>query len=106
MKTILITGSSRGIGKAIAELAHKKGYKVIVHGKSQSEDLDNVHAALNGSLMITFDVADKQATHEAISNLSKEVGTIDILVNNAGVVKDPKFRTLLSATRLSLELAV
>lgn len=39
MKTILVTGSSRGIGEAIARLAHQKGYKVIVHGKSDSEAL-------------------------------------------------------------------
>jgi NAD(P)-dependent dehydrogenase (short-subunit alcohol dehydrogenase family) len=88
MKTILITGSSRGIGKAVAELAHKKGYKVIVHGRSASEALDQTHAALEGSLKTIFDVADKQATHEAIDKLLDEVGTIDVLVNNAGVARN------------------
>lgn len=39
MKTILVTGSSRGIGKAIAALAHNQGYKVIVHGKTDSDEL-------------------------------------------------------------------
>lgn len=88
MKTILVTGSSRGIGKAIAELAHHKGYKVIVHGKSESEALDSVHDALEGSLKAVFDVADKQATHAAISELLNDVGTIDVLVNNAGVARN------------------
>jgi NAD(P)-dependent dehydrogenase (short-subunit alcohol dehydrogenase family) len=88
MKTILVTGSSRGIGKAIAELAHQKGYQVIVHGKSQSDALESVHSALEGSLKTVFDVADKQATHEAITKLLEEVATIDVLVNNAGVARN------------------
>ena len=88
MKTILITGSSRGIGKAIAELAHKQGYKVIVHGKTDSKELNNVHASLNGSVKSYFDVADKEATHKAVSKLLEEVGTIDVLVNNAGVARN------------------
>lgn len=88
MKTILITGSSRGIGKAIAEYAHQKGYKVIVHGKNPSEALEAVHSALEGSLMTTFDIADKQITHETINKLLDEVGTVDILVNNAGVARN------------------
>lgn len=88
MKTILVTGSSRGIGKAIASLAHKQGYKVVIHGKSDSSELNKVHKQLDGSLKTVFDVADKQATHSAISELLKEVGTIDVLVNNAGVARN------------------
>lgn len=84
MKTILITGSSRGIGKAIAELAHKKGYKVIVHGRTNSEELDKVHKSLEGSVKTFFDVADKHAAHTAI----KELGDVDVLVNNAGVARN------------------
>ena len=85
MKTILITGSSRGIGKAIAELAHKKGYAVILHGKTVSKELVKVSKQLDGSRVVSFDIADKQATHEAIKELISEVGTIDVLVNNAGM---------------------
>ena len=85
MKSILITGSSRGIGKAIAKLAHQKGFKVIVHGKTDSEALQNLHQALNGSIKAVFDVADKQSTQDSINELLNEVGTIDVLVNNAGV---------------------
>lgn len=88
MKTILITGSSRGIGKAIAVLAHKQGYKVVVHGKSDSEELNKTQQELDGSLKVVFDVADKKAMHEAITNLLNEVGTIDVLVNNAGVARN------------------
>lgn len=80
MKTILITGSSRGIGKATALLASKQGYKVIVHGKTDTPELEQVHQEIEGSLKTFFDIADKQATHEAIAKL----GHIDVLVNNAG----------------------
>lgn len=84
MKTILITGSSRGIGKAIAELAHKQGYKVIVHGRTDSEALQKVHGSLKDSEKTVFDVSDKQATADAIAKL----GHIDVLVNNAGVARN------------------
>lgn len=84
MKTILITGSSRGIGKATATLAHKQGYQVIVHGKSDSEELNAVHIQLQGSKKAVFDVADKEATLKVI----KELGHIDALVNNAGIARN------------------
>lgn len=84
-KTILITGSSRGIGRAIAELAYKRGYKVIVHGRTDSAELQKVQAGLTGSIATHFDVADKDATHKAIAGLLEQVGTIDVLVNNAGI---------------------
>jgi 3-oxoacyl-[acyl-carrier protein] reductase len=88
MKTILITGSSRGIGKAIAKLAHDKGYRVIVHGKTDSEELQKTHEELENAFITVFDVADKQATQEAIADVIKNVGTIDVLVNNAGIARN------------------
>ncbi|HSW80051.1 MAG TPA: SDR family NAD(P)-dependent oxidoreductase, partial [Candidatus Saccharimonadales bacterium] len=84
MKTILITGSSRGIGRAVAELAHKQGYRVILHGKTDSDALKNVQRSLDGSLKVVFDIADKSAVHNGINKFLEEVGTIDVLVNNAG----------------------
>lgn len=80
-KTILITGASRGIGKAIAKLAHEQGYKVIVHGRTDSKELQEVHGELDGSVKTFFDISDKTSTTNAIQKL----GTIDVLVNNAGV---------------------
>ncbi len=81
MKTILITGSSRGIGKAVAQLAATKGFRVIVHGKSDSAELDTTHQEIEGSVKTFFDVADKDAVHKGIS----ELGPVDILINNAGI---------------------
>ena len=88
MKTILVTGSSRGIGKAVATLAHSKGYTVIVHGKTDSSALNEVHKSLSGSIKTVFDIADEQATHSVIAEVHAQVGTIDVLVNNARVARN------------------
>lgn len=82
-KTILVTGSSRGIGKAVAMLAASKGYEVIVHGATDSEELSKTHKEIPGSKKVHFDVSDKKAVDAAIS----DVGKIDVLVNNAGIGK-------------------
>lgn len=81
-KTILITGSSRGIGKAIAQLAHKQGYKVIVHGKTDTQELQQIHEELKGSIKTFFDIADKETVNAAV----KKLPAINVLVNNAGIV--------------------
>lgn len=83
MKTILVTGSSRGIGKAVAVLAASKGYRVIVHASTDSKQLQDTHKEVEGSVKTFFDVADKQAVDAAMSQL----GPIDVLVNNAGIGK-------------------
>lgn len=84
MKRILITGSSRGIGKAIAKHAHSSGYQVILHGKTDSAELKQTHSELSGSEMVYFDVANKQETEKALKNLEP----VDILVNNAGIARN------------------
>lgn len=83
MKTILITGSSRGIGKAIATLAHKQGYKVIVHGQTDSSELGATNKELSGSVKTFFDASDRSAVETTVAKL----GPIDILVNCAGMGK-------------------
>ena len=85
---MLITGSSRGIGKAVAELAHTKGYTVILNGKTDSAALQTTHRKLDGSHKLVFDVADKAATQAAISGFIKEHGRIDVLVACAGVARN------------------
>lgn len=85
-KTILVTGSSRGIGRAIAKLAHSKGYRVIIHGSKESKELDEVNKSLSESFKLVFDVADKLATKKSIHKFIKENGLIDVLVNNAGII--------------------
>lgn len=84
MKTILITGSSRGIGKAIALLASKNGWEVIIHGRTDSDELNKTHLEIEGSRKTFFDIANKDDVNTEISKL----GNIDVLVNNAGIARN------------------
>lgn len=84
-QSVLITGSSRGIGAAVARHAHAMGYKVILHGKNNSKELRVLASELFDSTMITFDVSNQKEVNQKIKELISEHGTIDILINNAGV---------------------
>ena len=88
----LITGSSRGIGKAIAIKLASQGYTVVLHGIKNSENLQiterelkliskNVHSTF-------FDVTDPFEVDTKITEIIKYVGEISILVNNAGITQD------------------
>ena len=79
MKTVLITGGVRGIGLAIAEKFHKKGYRVCV---TYSKDEQSATLAQEKGLEVfRADVAKE----EDVVALFKKVGNVDVLVNNAGV---------------------
>ena len=84
-KTILITGSSRGIGAATARLARSYGAEVIVHGRTDNEELANIAKEL-GAEKIACDVGDREAVHSAIKNLLEKGTKIDGLANVAGIV--------------------
>ena len=88
-KTILITGSSRGIGAVTARLAKGYGANVILHGKTKSENLQKIASELN-SQYIYCDVTDEEAVKKNASRL----GDIDILVNNAGINPSKTFMEL------------
>lgn len=88
-KTILITGSSRGIGSAIARLAKIYGANVILHGKTESEELKNLSEEIKSPYFFC-DVADEEKIKLAI----KGFGHIDILVNNAGINPSKTFMSL------------
>ncbi|KKS12980.1 MAG: 3-oxoacyl-[acyl-carrier-protein] reductase [Candidatus Daviesbacteria bacterium GW2011_GWB1_41_5] len=79
-KTVLVTGSSRGIGAATARLAKQCGAEVIVHGCLFSQGLMDLADELGGTA-IAFDVADAKA----VANKIGALGQIDVLVNNAGI---------------------
>lgn len=91
----LVTGSSRGLGNALARgLAHQ-GARVILHGR----DLDKVKAEADrvaqdtGATVkaISFDVTDANATKQALETLIDDYGTPDILINNAGLQRRAPF---------------
>ena len=92
-KTIaLITGASRGIGRAIAVALAESGRHVIINFRSQTdaaqETLDLIEKNGNSGELAPFDVTDRIAVKKAIEALYAKHPTIDILVNNAGITRD------------------
>lgn len=93
-KTALVTGSSQGIGLAIAEGLGEAGARVIINGRDAGK-LEAARAMLHGKglavSVATFDVTDENAVSDGIQHLEATVGPIEILFNNAGM----QFRTAL-----------
>ena len=84
-KVAVITGGTRGIGFAIAELFLKNGAKVAVLG-SRKETVDKALEKLSGDVMGLYpDLADYNAVEAAFAEIKAKFGRIDILVNNAGI---------------------
>ena len=85
----LVTGASRGIGRAIAKALADKGVKVIGTATSESGAQGITEAlAAQGGKGIALNVNDAQAVDAAIDAIVKERGALHILVNNAGITRD------------------
>ena len=88
-RVALVTGASRGIGRAIAIALGRRGAKVIVNYASREDAAREAAAAVEaagGKASIAgFDVAKSEQVTEAIKQIGKDHGGLDILVNNAGV---------------------
>ena len=84
MKTVLITGGSRGIGRAMVELFSKEGYNVAFTYKSSVEEAERL-ADSTGALAIRADSECEADILSAVAAAEGEFGGIDILVNNAAV---------------------
>jgi gluconate 5-dehydrogenase len=99
-KTALVTGSSQGIGLAIAQGLGEAGARIILNGRD-TKKLDAAHAQLMAKGMAisvaAFDVTDEDAVNKGIARIEQEGPAIDILVNNAGM----QFRTALEDFPLS-----
>ena len=89
-RTALVTGSSRGIGRAIAVALAQAGARVAVHGKSESDELEaarvEVDALSGGGCAVPGDLADSASARRLIDDAAGVLGRLDILVNNAGHV--------------------
>jgi 3-oxoacyl-[acyl-carrier protein] reductase len=86
-KSALVTGSTRGIGRAIAETLATCGAKVAVVGRDKSKS-DAVAAGIAGARGYACDVASPSDVLKLVEDVEKDFGAIDILVNNAGITKD------------------
>lgn len=91
-KVAVVTGASRGIGRAIAEDLAAHGAKVVINYNASSAAADEVVAAIeaNGgeATAVQADVSQFEAAHELIKTAIDTYGQIDILVNNAGTTRD------------------
>lgn len=86
-KNALVTGSTKGIGYAIAQVLAQEGANVIVNGRSQESSDKAASSIGHGARGIAADVS----TAEGCNKLLKDAGQIDILVNNAGIFEPKPF---------------
>ena len=86
MKTILITGATRGIGLAAAKKLANSKNNLILCGRRQHklDEISNELSKITNVLPLSFDVSDKKEVNKVLENLSEKFNSIDILINNAG----------------------
>ena len=91
-KTALVTGASRGIGRAIALCLAAEGARVAINYAGNVRAAEEVKTAIEAAggtaILCQADIADSSAVEAMVANVVKEFGTIDILVNNAGITRD------------------
>jgi 3-oxoacyl-[acyl-carrier protein] reductase len=87
-RSALVTGSTRGIGRAIAETLAGAGARVAVVGRDASRAEEVATALGEGSAGFSCDVADIASVTALVESVEKKFGQIDILVNNAGLTRD------------------
>ncbi len=96
-KVVLITGSSKGIGKATAVFLGSAGAKICLNGRNK-EALDNTYKELTDMnitcLKLPGDVSDKDQCRAMTETIITEYGKLDILINNAGIGSHGRFSEL------------
>jgi 3-oxoacyl-[acyl-carrier protein] reductase len=94
-KVALVTGGSRGIGRAIVKAFAAEGAKVAVVYRGSKEAADalvtEVQQSGGTAIALQADVSDPAAAQHCVEHIEKELGPVDILVNNAGVIHDDLF---------------
>ena len=91
-KIALVTGGSRGIGRAIAIRLALDGFLVIINYNTNRDAAEEVHHVISSKggegLVQGFDVASRKDVETVIKKLTKELGTIEVLINNSGIIRD------------------
>ena len=91
-KSAIITGASRGIGKAIAIKFAKEGANIVINYRNNEEEALKVKEELEQlgvkTLIVKADISDLKQAENLIKQAKKEFGQVDILINNAGITKD------------------
>src|SRR5258708_32869736 len=90
-KTALVTGASRGIGRAIALRLARDGAAVVINYRERSDRAESlakeIQTAGGRALPVGADIGDGSAVRAMVEKVGREFGPIDILVNNAGVFR-------------------
>ncbi|HYB45792.1 MAG TPA: SDR family oxidoreductase, partial [Streptosporangiaceae bacterium] len=89
-RAVLVTGASRGIGRAIAQAFARQGDRVAVHYRDSAGLAREVLAALpgRGHTIVRADLADAEAVRQMVDQAAADLGGLDVLVNNAGIYPD------------------
>lgn len=94
-KSVFISGSSRGIGRACALYLAGQGYDIVLHGKTPSQALEQTIADVKAMGVnvraLTFDVCDREAARQALLKDIEENGMYWAIVANAGISRDVTF---------------
>ncbi|NLI81062.1 MAG: 3-oxoacyl-[acyl-carrier-protein] reductase [Deltaproteobacteria bacterium] len=97
-RVIVVTGASRGIGRAIAEGFSEPGCRVIVNYHSSADAAQETAAAVEArggeAHLSRFDVGDADAVRDAFKEIVSTHGQVDVLVNNAGITRDNLLATM------------
>lgn len=91
MRTALVTGASRGIGKVCAETLAQAGYRVVVAARSVDklqEVAGHIRSSGGEAAAVVMDMTSSESIAQGVAAGVKEFGRVDILVNNAGITKD------------------
>jgi 3-oxoacyl-[acyl-carrier protein] reductase len=87
-QTAFVTGSTRGIGRAVATALHAAGAKVAIVGRDETRARAVAAELGERALGVAADVGTHAAVEKAIGEIEKGLGPVDILVNNAGITRD------------------
>ncbi len=101
-KVALVTGSTHGIGAAIAEALSREGWAVCINYIERRDKAEELAARLRDAggevLVQQADVADRAAVERMVENTRRELGDITLLVNNAGIAKQEQFQDIREET--------
>ena len=94
-RVVLVTGSSRGIGRAIAIEAARSGADIVISYNKQAESAESVAAEIRKlerrTLCLQADVSSRVSVQKMISRVLETFGRIDVLINNAGILQQKPF---------------